>query len=70
MAYTKVKSAWQNESGMYAVKTQFSDEVPKMLTQEDLDKLIELMPDYNWFVVTNPIYQEPDLYRNQLNRSS
>jgi len=52
------KSAWQNEEGMYAVKTQFSDEEPKMLSEEELEKLMELMQDYNFMIFENPIYQE------------
>lgn len=51
---SRVKSAWQNEAGMYAVKTMFSDEEPMMLSEEELDKLIELMTGYRWIIFENP----------------
>lgn len=64
MAYTKVKSAWQNESGMYAVKTMYSNEEPKIVSEDELEKLMELMGEnYSWIIVENPIYQ------NQLKQS-
>lgn len=51
--YQFVKSAWQNDDGFYEVRNGFcSDEVPIILSEEDLDKLIDLMgEDYSWIIV-------------------
>jgi hypothetical protein len=54
MAYTRVKSAWQNETGLYAVKTMHSDEEPKYLNKLQLEKLMDLMPGYRWIIFENP----------------
>lgn len=64
MVYTKVKSAWQNDRGFYEVRNGFCsvpDEAPKILSEDELEKLMELMgEDYRWIIVENPIYQEPN----------
>lgn len=59
--YQRVKSAWQTESGFYELRNGFysvPDQVTKMISEEELEKLMEVMDDYNFIIIMNPIYEQ------------
>ncbi len=50
----KVKMCWQNEAGMFEVSSWGETKPSKVLSEQDLNTLMDMMTGYNFIIISWP----------------